>query len=219
MGFALAPGVSFCRTGGRLVFLDIDRDRYLCLAPTAEQAFDRYANGGALNEAERARLDRLVDDGPFRRSAANAPPAPPAYRPAQGSILDAPGERVGIAAVAAAGLQLAGAAVQLRVQGLGPTLRAVARRKARTTQPDGRARVARVAAAFERLSTVTSAHDRCLVRSIAVARRLLALGVSPDLVIGVRLGPFKAHCWVEHDRCVVNDRLEVVRPFTPILVL
>lgn len=219
MSFALAPGVSFCRTAGRLVFLDIDRDRYLCLAPAAEQAFDRYATGCALNDGERARLDGLADGGPLCRSTTNATPAPPPYRPARGSVLDRPRARVGVTAVATAGLELAGAALRLKVQGLGRVLRATAERKARAARAGGSERVPPVAAAFERLSTVTSAHDRCLVRSIAVARRLIACGVAPNLVIGVRLGPFKAHCWVEHDGYVVNDRLEIVRPFTPVLIL
>ncbi|RYM07421.1 lasso peptide biosynthesis B2 protein [Sphingobium cupriresistens] len=41
----------------------------------------------------------------------------------------------------------------------------------------------------------------------------------PDVVLGVQLGPFSAHCWVQHEDRLVNDRVDMVRTFTPILVL
>ena len=37
------------------------------------------------------------------------------------------------------------------------------------------------------------------------AHRLLDRCVAPTLIIGVKLGPFEAHAWVQHGASVVND--------------
>jgi hypothetical protein len=42
-------------------------------------------------------------------------------------------------------------------------------------------------------------------------------GYEARLVLGVKLRPFGAHCWVEHEHMVVSDQLEMIHPFTPIL--
>ena len=64
-----------------------------------------------------------------------------------------------------------------------------------------------------------SSHDRCLVTSIALMHALLRGGCRASLVLGVRARPFSAHSWVQYDRTVLNDRLERVRIYTPILVI
>src|SRR3546814_7368922 len=60
--------------------------------------------------------------------------------------------------------------------------------------------------------------DRCLVQSLATCALLRRQGVPCRFAIGVRSRPFAAHAWVELDAQVVNDDLENVRQFTPILV-
>ena len=45
------------------------------------------------------------------------------------------------------------------------------------------------------------------------------LGLPADFVIGVSLHPFAAHSWVQWGTVLVNDQLDAVRHFTPILVL
>ena len=67
--------------------------------------------------------------------------------------------------------------------------------------------------------TVISPLDNCLSQSVAIAGRLLHRNVRATLIIGVRLGPFNAHCWVQRDDRLVNDRFDMVRMFTPILAI
>ena len=50
----------------------------------------------------------------------------------------------------------------------------------------------------------------CLQRSAATTCLLRRYGISAELVIGAQQMPFKAHAWVEVERCVVNDK-----PYTP----
>jgi hypothetical protein len=40
-----------------------------------------------------------------------------------------------------------------------------------------------------------------------------------DLVIGVKLAPFRAHAWVQWRDLLVNEQADVTRLFTPILVV
>ena len=40
-----------------------------------------------------------------------------------------------------------------------------------------------------------------------------------QLVIGVRTSPFGAHSWAQHEDEVLNDSVEEVLRFTPILIV
>lgn len=73
--------------------------------------------------------------------------------------------------------------------------------------------------AFEHAKLIRSAADRCLPRSIALALSLARRKLSAHLVIGVKLAPFAAHCWVQSGAEVLNDSLEEVQRYSPILVL
>jgi len=48
---------------------------------------------------------------------------------------------------------------------------------------------------------------------------LLAGTARAELVLAVKLQPFAAHAWVQWQDLVVNDRVDAVRDFTPILVV
>jgi hypothetical protein len=49
--------------------------------------------------------------------------------------------------------------------------------------------------------------DKCLLDSLILAEFLMAHGVRPTFVIGVRTMPFAAHSWVQLDDCVLNCSL------------
>lgn len=110
--------------------------------------------------------------------------------------------------------------LQLRIGGLASMLHRVSASKARNGDLTPSAGIIeRVAAAFEDSARLTRSHDQCLARSIAVATQLAGSGVAVDLVIGVHLRPFGAHCWIQVADRLVNDRYDAVRAYTPILVL
>ena len=117
-------------------------------------------------------------------------------------------------------LCLAAASARLKYRGFESLLAHFARRKARTRHQPVDSFMARTAlGGFLALRLVVTEQDRCLIRSFALANRLLALGQGAHIVLGVKLQPFKAHCWVQLGSRLVNERLEVTREFTPILVL
>ncbi|GIL38048.1 lasso peptide biosynthesis B2 protein [Roseiterribacter gracilis] len=59
----------------------------------------------------------------------------------------------------------------------------------------------------------------CLRDSFLLMNVLLAHGVAADWVFGVQADPFAAHCWVQIGDLVINDDVERVARFTPILVV
>ena len=114
-------------------------------------------------------------------------------------------------------------AVQLRLKiaGLARTLSAIRVKKARLEPAGGNPDMllCRTMAGFGRATGIATILDNCLGQSIAIAHDMLARGLGPDVVLGVRLGPFNAHCWVQYENRLVNDRFDMVRTFTPILLI
>jgi len=215
---SLRRGLSYCEVGDRLVFLDTLADRYFCLSPAAEAEFRDLAGG---RDDERAGTGEAVGMGLLVRSAGGPPPAPCAGpRPPSRSLLDGPFPPADGTATIAAVLWLQQAKLRLRLQSLAGALAAFERAKRRSAARTGGAEdIAAIMAGFVRASLLASVGDACLSHSYAIGRRLLARQLDASLVLGVRLGPFAAHCWVQHGDWVVNDRLDMVRTFKPILVL
>nr|WP_279588181.1 lasso peptide biosynthesis B2 protein [Sphingomonas japonica] len=80
-----------------------------------------------------------------------------------------------------------------------------------------RAQQALVTASW-RARRLWSAEDRCLPRSIALARVLRAEGSGAKLVLGVTGQPFATHAWVQDGDVVLNDTRDHVRLFMPLLI-
>jgi hypothetical protein len=218
--YTLRTGLTFCSVDGRLLFLDVPADRYFCLAEASEQAFRHLYQGHALDAADDARLGGLIsagllvdDDG----SRPIAPCRPP--RKAIASLLEADGAQPRAREVAVALLYLWRVRIELRLAGLERTFVRVQHCKRGMRAQVRPAGIAATAAAFEACAEIVSAHNRCLPRSIAIAHRLMRAGAAPDVIVAVKLGPFKAHAWVQCGDTLINERLEVTRLFTPILVL
>jgi hypothetical protein len=82
---------------------------------------------------------------------------------------------------------------------------------------------------FERARALVSVFDRlrwfyprsylCLFDSLALIHFLARFRVYPDWVFGVTADPFEAHCWVQSGSVVLNDTLERVSAFTPIMYI
>lgn len=86
------------------------------------------------------------------------------------------------------------------------------------TGPVDSAAVEAAARRFWRLATWLPIEGVCLTRSAMLAGFLRRGGLRADWVFGVRLWPFAAHCWVQQDDVCLNDDVERLVAFTPILV-
>lgn len=75
------------------------------------------------------------------------------------------------------------------------------------------------ARAFDRARRWAPVRPRCLPDALAYARMARREGFAVDLVFGVKLHPFEAHCWVQSGSLVLTDPLDKVRRFVVVLAL
>lgn len=64
-----------------------------------------------------------------------------------------------------------------------------------------------------------TAKNRCLYESMVLMDFLSYYGFYPNLVIGVKMGPFSAHCWLQDQDTVLNDSVTHTSWHTPILII
>jgi hypothetical protein len=64
-----------------------------------------------------------------------------------------------------------------------------------------------------------TAKDAGLFEALALARFLARWGLYPRWVFGVQARPFAAHCWLQHEGIVLNDTVEHVSRYSPIMVV
>src|SRR3546814_2406559 len=57
--------------------------------------------------------------------------------------------------------------------------------------------------------SIMAAFDRCLPRSIALSRAMLSTGLAPDLILGVKLRPFEAHCRSEEHTSELQSLMRI----------
>ena len=70
---------------------------------------------------------------------------------------------------------------------------------------------------YSRLRIIATGPGQCLFDALALKLFLAKYGLFPQWIFGVRVHPFAAHCWLQHGDTVVNDSLDFVRRFTPIM--
>jgi hypothetical protein len=104
-------------------------------------------------------------------------------------------------------------------------LRETVQRVAQTAQRNGAGGVfdyqkARTAiAAFNRLRPLYNRGYLCLFDSLALLLFLAKYQLFPRWTFAVQSEPFAAHCWVQEQDVVLNDTVERVQPYTPILAV
>lgn len=218
---ALAPGVSCCKVGERHLFLDQKADRYLALGLAEDKAVARLIAGAPPHPDDEIRLQALVGrglltfapDGP-RLQTCDAILAATALSPS-------PIDKISPITQLSFALRVMSARRYLKRSGLHECLKRLKDRKSRLSEREQNpAPTLREAAnLLTRITQFTTRHDQCLPISLGLAHHLLHRAVSCDLLLGVQLGPFQAHCWVQHGNRLVGDDLDVVRTFTPILLV
>jgi hypothetical protein len=197
--------LAWCEIDGQLVFLDIAADRYFRLP--------ELANREALAEIDRRGLARSRQPGRL--------PLPADWSaPARTSPAIQAGEfRLGDVARAMWTQKRVEARLARRsLSSILFELRAAIEAHASTTAVCG-STSSRMVRAFEHARLLRTAADRCLPRSIALALCLAMGGITARAAIGVRLAPFAAHSWVQAGDEVLNDSVEEVLRYRPILVV
>lgn len=197
--------LAWCVIEETAIFLDIDRDRYFRLPEERNREFlQDHGHGPAKLPAQPASLPRLSRlEAPTRQSPAMYDGAFRLGDVARAIWLQRRVERRLVNTSLAATLQHVR---RLRDQRSGPG----------GSLPKGAARDVR---AFEHAKLIRTAADRCLPRSLALALALARHDCATQVVLGVKLAPFGAHCWTQLNDQVLNDEVEEVARYSPILVV
>jgi hypothetical protein len=238
--YALAGHVFVCLQGGHVVFLDVRKDRYFALeadqtaalgalvpgwpvcARAGAAAPESDATGDALQSSL---LALLLERGLLRASERDAKPATPVSAEPIASELAAEAfetsVRPSVATIGQFVVSAASASVMLKFRGFERVVQRVRRRNERK---GGRAfdaqRVHELIAIFASLRPFFfTAKDMCLFEAFALSEFLALHGAFPRWVFGVQARPFAAHCWLQHAGIVINDTVDHVGRYTPIMIV
>jgi hypothetical protein len=211
----LRSGLSFGCVDGELVFLDLDQDRYFTLGGEAGALFRRLA-GLAQPPADKAAFDRLLGLGLLEAAEVGRVPSPaPGHIPRTSLLEEASRARPGLLMLAETAVQLLPIKVAIARRRVAGRLARIVAFKARLSAPADAEPLARRFIAARPFLPIA---PNCLADSLALAEFLLRRGASADLVFGVKLIPFAAHAWVQTKDLILNDHVDHVREFTPVLV-
>jgi len=68
-------------------------------------------------------------------------------------------------------------------------------------------------------SLLLSTRGLCLLEAIVLLEYFARYRLFPTWVFGVQTRPFAAHCWLQHEHIVLNDTVEHVTRYTPIMTV
>jgi hypothetical protein len=220
MQLRLKDHVYWCAPAGRVIFLDAEADRYFGLPAAAEEAFLHLA-AGREQQQDQSVLAPLIARGMLVEDQKGEGVRPPHTVELATEDLLREDARTDPIALAEAFFFELSAAWLLRTRPLVELIERAAEilPGAKRNELDLGRTLSRIAAASVALSLVTRATNRCLVRALAVHRACQRRRIAARLVFGVRINPFGAHCWVQHQERVLVGEFEQVRLYTPILAL
>jgi hypothetical protein len=241
--FFLQPHVFLCRAKRHWVILDVNRDKYLCVDRRQFESLGPWVRGWEDTTAHRldnasqgvnkapeppaeacALASKLLSVEILSERADGAKDArATAYSHPTGAVdLDTPAgaRRSSWTHALSFFLSSARASRQLRDDRFESIVASVkARRRCdRESAPAFDIERARsLACVFDRLRLFYPRPYLCLFDSLALIHFLARFGLYPDWVFGAQADPFEAHCWVQAGSVVLNDTVERVSTFIPIM--
>ena len=222
MEFHLRADLFLRHVDGQSVLFDVQNDRYFLAPDRMHRALGLLSHGEPLDLRDQAILAPLINRGLIIERRGPDDAAPMAYTATSTTTGDAPGRRPSGSLICQAIIAQAGAELQLRRRKIGGVLAAIRGRRQRAIRNEAQLSSEDIfehATAFRASSKFFPTHGQCLRRSVALTNHLLTRQRVVDMVFGVSVRPFRAHCWVEHSGVVLNDTVEGVRRYTPILVI
>jgi len=215
------PGLFHCVVRGHVVFLDLPANRYFVLAPSLDGAFQRIVSDGAAHAALPAETARLIAlnilvDGAESVEDAREPPLPHPMR----SLLDETVPQSSPTRTLAFLIREIAMLVRLRIVPLEQIMKRRRLRAPESVTARGHLiRALSVIADTRAADRLLTSHNRCLSRSLAMFDAMCRRGFRPSLVIGISDTGFGAHCWLQSGEIILNEDLDIVRLYTPILVV
>jgi Transglutaminase-like superfamily len=232
--YFLSSDCFVCEAQDYWVILNARRDRYLCVTRSDLASIGPQLYGWSMgavtasaphSEAQKESLvESLISSGVITRRPNEGKPFvgckyPPCERAAdESSSMES--AKINFLCVTRFLLACATIDRQLRTKPFDCTLARIERRRLRNASLGhnmSAARVLGLVAAFRRLRALYPRPYLCLFDSLALQEFLAKYKAFPYIVFGVTAEPFVAHCWLQDDAVVLNDDLERVGKFKPIL--
>ena len=230
--YFLRENVFFCIVDNHCVFLDLNKDQYFCLEPEKTALFTAIF-GENTQDISQEKIKELTDELFFQDLITLHPNNSDilATAPPQKPVKDLIGYDIGKKPKIHLGhiLRFLAAAtsykIRLKHQPLDKIIFRVKRKKAHHHQksipPKAYShKLKELVEVFNRLRPLLfTAQNQCLYDALVLTAFLNKYGIYPDMVFGVQMGPFSAHCWVQHNDVVLNDVVAMTLLQTPIMVV
>jgi len=214
MAYRLRPGLTVCLVEDQALFLDLERDRYFSSAGAPARTIAALIAGQTLSQDQRNQLAKAglppVDAARCGPLKIPSPTRSLIEQPRRHHV-PRPGAILGVAS------SMLRARNRLKRQPLASVLDAVAARKASVSATEDSLFAA--AETYNSLRRLVPVAPCCLPDSLGLLDWLLRRGLAADLVFGVKLNPFSAHCWLQSGEVALNDAVDTVRLHTPILIV
>jgi Transglutaminase-like superfamily len=216
-GYRLRDGVSFCRVSGTHVFLDLLADRYFGLSDRLNHIFERIVAGEMVSRCEAAPLLR---SGLLLACDTDARPLPCNVTPLALSDAARLQSRVRLRSIAGALVSRARWTLRVKRRGLAENIAAFERWQHQgCKQSPSSTALTEMVRSYDLAALLWSERDRCLPNALALAHDLTRHGLVVQLVFAIRIDPFQAHCWIQCGGTPLRTDPDVLRGFTPILVV
>lgn len=220
----LSPNAYVCSVDNRYIFLDLIKDKYLSLTDEKAALFTQLHRGAAeLTPGHKSLIAGLQKAGIITACGATGKAIEwPTCRATDRDIHDFDVScRVAISDYVKVFGACAKASFLLRYRSILPIVEQIKAGKAAARHhPIGtRNDIASLARLFYRLRPIYPHKPICLHDSIALYVFLNSYGYYPDWVFGVTAEPFHAHCWLQQGGIVLNDSLDSIGRYTPIMVV
>lgn len=220
----LSKHTFFCFADEHYVFLDLHNDEYMCLGREQTKAFKSLLEGHRPTDDSATVVQALLDKKLFVADESEGKHPRPLSTPAPETSLitnhDSPRPAIGPAHVYKFFAASATASWNLRWQSIEHTVRQVERRKQQrkgAVLPVDSATITDLFRVFQTLRPYYPRPYLCLFDSLALLHFLARFDVFPQWIYGVKLEPWGAHCWVQSGDQVVNDIVDNVNGYTPIM--
>ena len=212
----LRENVFMARADGLLIFLDLGGDRYFALnselSSRLQSTIDGNGEGADEDIVRRLRQARAIAEP----QAGGRVFVPTQIQAPRRELESARGGCLGALSAAACRWRAERALHCLHLADI------VKRRRQERMRGIGQAaneqELIQAASVFAAARALRGARDACLKEALALLYYLGRPGRAADWVFAVKGAPFAAHCWIQLGDTVLNDKIENVRAYTPIMV-
>lgn len=218
MAHRLRDDLAYAICGTKVIFLDLLSERYFGIEGEEAAALREFAHGNPIEKAKSEIRRRLMSLGVLVPSVSDVfPTAPDVPQPIESALEDGSG-RTRLHLMPGVIFNRSRTARRLRALPLRVRIEQLKQRKTRSRAVPGSDALDDVVRSANAARYLFNIHDQCLVTSLALLDYLSTHGFHADLVLGVRATPFSAHAWVQAGGRILNDRIDTVRLYRPILV-